>query len=73
MLYVKNLSGLHRGARLLAGAVMGSCAFHYGTTAVGIIFGVASAVTVVTSVLGYCPMCTVDAARRGAEKPSARQ
>ncbi len=73
MFYVKNLSGLHRGARLLSGTVMASCAFHYGATAVGIIFGVASAVTVVTAVFGYCPMCSVDGARRRAEKTSARQ
>ena len=73
MLYVKNLSGLHRGARLLAGTVMASCAVHYGATAVGIIFGVASAVTVVTAVFGYCPMCSVDSARRRAKKASAQQ
>ena len=73
MLYVRNLSGLHRGARLLSGAVMASCAFHYGATPVGIIFGVASAVTLVTAVLGYCPMCSVDGARRRAAKASARQ
>lgn len=72
MLYVKNLSGLHRGARLLAGAVMAGCAFHYGATAVGIIFGAASAVTVVTAVFGYCPMCTVDGAARRARKESDR-
>jgi hypothetical protein len=73
MLYVKNLSGLHRGARLLAGAVMASCAFHYGATAVGAIFGVASVFTVLTAVFGYCPMCTVDGGKRRAEKASGRE
>ena len=73
MLYIKNLSGLHRGARLLAGAVMAGCAVHYGATAVGIILGVASVVTLLTAVFGYCPMCSVDGAKRRTEKAAGRQ
>lgn len=73
MFYVKNLSGLHRGARLLAGAATASCAVHYGATAVGIIFGIASAVTLLTAVFGYCPMCSIDGARRRAGKTTGGQ
>ena len=73
MFYVKNLSGLHRGARLLAGAATASCAVHYGATAVGIIFGIASAVTLLTAVFGYCPMCSLGGAPRPPGQPRGAQ
>ncbi|MES2935949.1 MAG: DUF2892 domain-containing protein [Pseudomonadota bacterium] len=68
MLYIKNLSGWHRTGRLVAAVLMASCAAHYGLTPVGIIFGIASLVTGLTAVFGYCPMCKVGGKPRIADK-----
>ncbi|MEO6018265.1 MAG: DUF2892 domain-containing protein [Polaromonas sp.] len=64
MIFVKNLSGWHRTARLGAAAAMGSCAWHYGLTPVGAIFAVGGVTMALTAVFAYCPMCRIDAKRR---------
>jgi hypothetical protein len=57
MIYVKNLSATHRIARVLSTLLLASCAWHYGATPVGIIFGIASLVMGITGIFGYCPVC----------------
>jgi len=59
MWYVKNLPAWERGLRLLAAALMGTCAWHYGLNPVGVVFGIAAVVGALTAVVGYCPMCAM--------------
>lgn len=68
MIFIKNLSGWHRTARLASAAAMASCAWHFGLTAVGVIFALGGAVMAVTAVLAYCPMCSINGKRRALEK-----
>lgn len=59
MIYVKNLSTLHRSARIISTLLLASCAWHYGQTPVGIIFGLSALVMGVTGIFGYCPVCKI--------------
>ena len=59
MWYVKNLPAWERGLRLLAAALMGSCAWHFGLNPVGVVFGIAAVGGALTAVVGYCPMCAM--------------
>lgn len=59
MWYVKNLPAWERGLRLLAGMLMGACAWHFGLNPVGIGFAVAGVISGLTAVVGYCPMCAM--------------
>lgn len=57
MWYQKNLPTWERYLRLLSAVFMASCSWHFGMTPVGWIFGIAAFVTVITGLIGYCPMC----------------
>ena len=59
MLYVKNLKSWERVVRVLAAALMATCAFHYGASIVGGSFAIASVVTALTAVFGFCPACAL--------------
>lgn len=59
MLYKKNLPVWQRIVRVLGALVMASCAFHYGKNIVGFAFGIAAIVTIVTGMIGYCPLCSI--------------
>jgi hypothetical protein len=59
MIFVKNLSGWHRAARLASAAAMGVCAWHYGLSPVGIIFACGALAIALTAVFAYCPMCSI--------------
>lgn len=59
MLYVKNVKSWERVVRVLAAALMASCAFHYGASIVGGSFAIASVVTALTAIFGFCPACAL--------------
>ncbi|MEI9429707.1 YgaP family membrane protein [Mesorhizobium sp. Cs1299R1N3] len=78
MFYKKNLPLWERLVRLLAAAVMGSCAAHFWGTPVGYTWAVGGVGMALTSVFGFCPMCAMAGRRialqqkrlRNAEKKS---
>jgi hypothetical protein len=59
MVYKKNLPRWQRMARFITGALMASCAVHFGLTPVGLGFGVATLFAVATAFVGFCPMCAL--------------
>lgn len=59
MFYAKNLPTWERVVRVLGAALMGFCAWHFRSGPAGIIFGVSAAVTVLTGLVGFCPMCAL--------------
>jgi hypothetical protein len=59
MLYKKNLPRWERITRFITGALMASCAVHYGLTPVGLGFGVATLMALATAFVGFCPICAL--------------
>jgi Protein of unknown function (DUF2892) len=59
MWYVKNLPNWERIVRFVAAAFMAACAWRYFNTPVGWIFAAAGVITVLTSLVGFCPMCAL--------------
>jgi len=59
MLYFKNLPTWERAVRLVGATAMALCAWHFGQVPAGYVFGVTSAVTALTAVFGFCPMCAL--------------
>ena len=59
MLYRKNLPTWERVARIVVAVILTTCAFHYGENAVGITFAIAAIGTVLTGLVGYCPLCQI--------------
>jgi len=72
MLYVKNLPTWERIARVIGAMAMALCAWHFRSGPGGVIFGLSAAITVVTGVVGFCPMCAL-AGRRLDARNKARQ
>jgi len=72
MFYFKNLPVWERLVRLIAGAAMGACAAHFWGTVVGYTLGAGGVIIVLTSVVGFCPICAL-AGRRIAAKRQALQ
>jgi hypothetical protein len=71
MFYAKNLPTWERIVRVVGAALMALCAWHFRSGPAGIIFGVSAAVTVLTGLVGFCPMCAL-AGRRLDAKTKAR-
>ncbi len=63
MWYLKNLPIWERVLRFVAAALMAVCAWRFGMTPVGVAFGIASASSIVTSLVGYCPLCAIGGRR----------
>ena len=59
MFYAKNLPTWERAVRLFGAAGMALCSWQYSPTPLGIIFGISAAVTALTAVVGFCPMCAL--------------
>lgn len=59
MFYVKNLPAWERGARVLGALSMALCAWHFRTGPGAVFFGGTAAVTLLTAVFGFCPMCAL--------------
>ncbi len=75
MFYWKNLPVWERLLRFLVAMASGYCSFHFSGTPVGWAFGAFAGITVLTALIGFCPMCALagrrlDArAKVSAEKP----
>ena len=67
MWYVKNLPVWERIVRFIGALLMGGCAWHFGMTPVGWVFAASAAITVLTALVGYCPMCAIGG-RRAVDK-----
>lgn len=65
MLYRKNLPAWERAARWLGAGAMAFCAYRFGWTPIGVIFGVTSATTALTALFGFCPACAMAGRRIG--------
>jgi hypothetical protein len=63
MWYLKNLPVWERVLRFVAAALMAGCAWRFGMTPVGAAFAVAAASSVVTALVGYCPLCAIGGRR----------
>lgn len=59
MLYVKNLPTWERVVRIVGAVAMAACAWRFRDGPLGWIFAASAAVTVLTGVFGFCPMCAL--------------
>lgn len=59
MVYAKNLPNWERIVRVLGAAFMVLCAWHFRSGPAGIVFGASAAMTVLTGLVGFCPMCAL--------------
>lgn len=59
MFYKKNLHGWERIARLIAACGVALCAARFWGTPVGYVWAIASVTTLLTSLVGFCPMCAM--------------
>ena len=59
MFYLKNLPVWERLVRFVAGLAMISCGVYYYGKPAGWAFLAVSAVTLVTAVVGFCPVCAL--------------
>jgi hypothetical protein len=70
MFYAKNLPTWERVVRVVGALLMALCAWHFRAGPAGVLFGVSAAITILTGLIGFCPMCAL-AGRRMAAKPRA--
>ena len=63
MWYLKNLPVWERVLRFVAAALMAACAWRFGLTPVGAAFAVAAGTSIVTALVGYCPLCAIGGRR----------
>ncbi|RBP08220.1 DUF2892 family protein [Roseiarcus fermentans] len=69
MWYRKNVGGLERWSRLLAGALMALCgAIGLKMSMLGILLVGAGAFTAMTGLVGYCPACAVAGRKRPGDR-----
>ena len=59
MLYKKNLPPPERVVRLVGAALMALCAIYFAGTTVGWVLAIIAVVSVVTSLVGFCPLCAI--------------
>lgn len=72
MLYVKNLPTWERLVRVLGAVFMSLCAWHFRAGPGGVIFAISAVATLLTGVVGFCPMCAL-AGRRLDARAKARR
>jgi hypothetical protein len=64
MVYRKNVGPMERMARVLAAALMIACAFTaFAQSPLKWVFLGAGATTLITGVIGFCPMCAIGGRR----------
>lgn len=68
MLYTKNVPGLERALRILAGLMaLGMAYWNWGTSNLGVAAGVMGAMLAMTGLIGFCPMCAMVGRKLGKE------
>jgi len=67
MFYVKNLPVWERLVRILGAVAMALCAYHFRSGPGGVFFGITGAITLLTAVFGFCPMCALAGRRLDAQ------
>jgi hypothetical protein len=70
MFYRKNVGTVERVARVLAAALLVACAFTaFSQTPVKWVFLAAGAMTLITGIMGFCPMCAIAGRKSLDESP----
>lgn len=59
MLYSRNLPVWERVVRGGGALLMAGCGWHFRSGPLGLIFAVSAAITLVTGLVGFCPMCAL--------------